>query len=290
MSWFALCAVLLVGCSDDPARPPQDPGRSDAAETGYFNHANTFAVVDGFAIVARDPVTGDLGAATVSRAPFGGAVSLDARAGQGVAAALGHVGSAWPTSLVDALADGATPSAALDAADHSKSRNRPSIALAPNGACAHSVGSHPRAAGISGTDFGIICFDVRAFRHLELAETYYREETDGLPLAERLFLTLRFVENSGDMAEIRPPKSAAVLVVREHGGPFGQSDRLVDTRIDYHEDPIPAIEQLLAVHLEAYTGPALLALQRRLAPGSPTYVANAAWIDRLRRDKAIGER
>jgi uncharacterized Ntn-hydrolase superfamily protein len=77
-----------------------------------------------------------------------------------------------------------------------------------------------------------------------LAETFLTSA--GLPLAVRLIACLAAAQAAG--GDRRGQQSAAVLVVREGGGYGGQSDRLVDLRVDEHATPIDELGRIYAIH------------------------------------------
>jgi uncharacterized Ntn-hydrolase superfamily protein len=75
------------------------------------------------------------------------------------------------------------------------------------------------------------------------------EESKG-PLAWRLMVALEAAEKAG--GDKRGKQSAAILVVREHGGPFwgaGFSDRYLDFRVDDHKEPVQELARILALRV-----------------------------------------
>jgi uncharacterized Ntn-hydrolase superfamily protein len=68
----------------------------------------------------------------------------------------------------------------------------------------------------------------------------------GRPLADRLVGALAAGQVAG--GDSRGQQSAALLVVRAGGGYGGQSDRLVDLRVDDHPTPIAELARLLELH------------------------------------------
>jgi uncharacterized Ntn-hydrolase superfamily protein len=76
-----------------------------------------------------------------------------------------------------------------------------------------------------------------------LAETF--ERTKG-GLADRLMAALKAGQAGG--GDKRGVQSAALLVVRKHGGYLGANDRFVDIRVYDAPDPISELERLLALH------------------------------------------
>jgi uncharacterized Ntn-hydrolase superfamily protein len=72
------------------------------------------------------------------------------------------------------------------------------------------------------------------------------EATAGKPLAERLLECLAAAQAAG--GDRRGQQSAALLVVERDGGYGGLSDRLVDLRVDDHEQPIAELARLHGLH------------------------------------------
>ena len=66
-------------------------------------------------------------------------------------------------------------------------------------------------------------------------------------LAWRLMDALKAGDDAG--GDKRGKQSAALLVVKERGGPNGTSDRLYDFRVDDHKDPVPELARILALRL-----------------------------------------
>jgi uncharacterized Ntn-hydrolase superfamily protein len=70
-------------------------------------------------------------------------------------------------------------------------------------------------------------------------------------LPSRLFAALRAGDRAG--GDRRGRQSAAIYVVKPQGGYGGYLDRWIDYRVDDHEDPVPRLGELLALH-ELYFG------------------------------------
>jgi len=77
-----------------------------------------------------------------------------------------------------------------------------------------------------------------------MAQTF--EEAQG-PLYDRLILALAAAQAAG--GDRRGQQSAALLVVRAHGGFRGFNDRLIDIRVDDHPMPIKELRRILGVRL-----------------------------------------
>jgi uncharacterized Ntn-hydrolase superfamily protein len=72
------------------------------------------------------------------------------------------------------------------------------------------------------------------------------EEAKGR-LAWRLLAALEAAEKAG--GDKRGKQSAAILVVRENGGPAGLNDRAIDFRVDDHKTPVQELARILALRL-----------------------------------------
>jgi uncharacterized Ntn-hydrolase superfamily protein len=77
-----------------------------------------------------------------------------------------------------------------------------------------------------------------------LASTF--ERSAGTPLAPRLLQCLEAAQSAG--GDRRGQQSAALIVVREHGGYGGANDRVVDLRVDDDSTPIAELARLLELH------------------------------------------
>jgi uncharacterized Ntn-hydrolase superfamily protein len=70
-------------------------------------------------------------------------------------------------------------------------------------------------------------------------------------LPARLFKALLAGDRAG--GDKRGRQSAAIYIVKPHGGYGGYLDRWIDYRVDDHEDPVPRLGELLDMH-ELYFG------------------------------------
>jgi uncharacterized Ntn-hydrolase superfamily protein len=76
------------------------------------------------------------------------------------------------------------------------------------------------------------------------------EHRSDLPFPERLIAVLEAGQAAG--GDSRGQQSAALLVVRAHGGIGGYSDRAIDLRVDDHSAPITELKRLLGLHREVF--------------------------------------
>jgi len=201
-----------------------------------------------FSIVARDPLTGDLGIAVASKFLAVGAVVPHARAGVGAVAtqALANV-SFGPDGLamLESGADASSVTRRLAEGDDGRTRRQFGVV---------------DAAGGSATYTGTECLDWAGGRTADgaagqgniltgpdvvdaLIDTF---GAGGRPFPELLVAALRAADELG--GDRRGRQSAALLVVRQGGGYGGGNDRWIDLRVDDHGDPIDELARLLALN------------------------------------------
>ena len=221
-----------------------------------------------FSIVARDPQTGDLGIAVQSKFLAVGAVVPWARAGIGAVATQSWANTTYGPRGLELLAQGKTPEEAMAAltADDPQADQRQAGIVDAQGRSATYTGSgcNAWAGGVSGPNFaaqGNILVGKATI--VAMAETFARAEG---PLWHRLVAALAAGQRAG--GDSRGQQSAALLVVREHGGYSGFNDRMIDLRVDDHPQPIEELARLVQLHELLFLKPApedLLPIDHALA-------------------------
>jgi uncharacterized Ntn-hydrolase superfamily protein len=234
----AAVGVPLLAGSSPPAVP-----RSAAANA---------SAPAAFAIVAFDSVRGEWGTAAISRWIAVGSRSIEARAGAGAWTALELPDPREAALLLDHMSRGTAARAALDsllARDPRRAERQ--IALVDRaGLTASFTGDHcpPWAGQRAGRGYvcqGVALPDEQAL--LAMAKAF--EAAKGT-LAERLIAA---VESADSVYPVREDvESAALLVVREGGGPNGWSDRLVDLRVDQAKDAVQELREVYAAHAATF--------------------------------------
>lgn len=198
-----------------------------------------------YALLARDPLTGEYGVAAASHAPLIGLnlEFLDPEAGAVIALGGPHLQVNRRTLI--ALQDGLSPGRAIAVGltGDAGREERQVLALSPAGAAAFSGEELPKHAGHrTGSDF------VAAGNLLEsdavlaaLEETFTSSQG---ALADRLLAALQAARDAG--GEKGGAHSAALVIVGL-GARFATRDRLVDLRIDFVPgDAVAALAQLQA--------------------------------------------
>jgi uncharacterized Ntn-hydrolase superfamily protein len=219
----------------------------------------TPATVATYSIVARDPVTGDLGVAVQSRFLAVGAVVPWASATSGAIATQARANTTFGPEGLRMLGYGWTAAQTLDsllAGDPDSSSRQVGIVDRMGNAAAFT-GSECRPfsgqkAGAGYTVQGNMLAGAKVLDSMTAAF-----ERTGGGLAERLIATLHAAERAG--GDSRGRQSAALLIVRDGGGYDGLNDRYIDLRVDDHTDPVGELDRLYALWSSTFQ------VERRLA-------------------------
>jgi len=201
-----------------------------------------------FSVVARDPVTGDLGACAQSKFLAVGAICIDARAGAGAIASQALSKTTYRTQGMEMLAAGKPASnvlASLLEADPLPERRQVAMVAADGKTAAHTgQGCMQWAGHVFGPQFTCQGNGLVSSATVE-AMARAMEDTATL-FPERLVNALIAGQAAG--GDARGQQSAALLVVRPGGGYGGEWDRMIDLRVDDHQRPIDELRRILALH------------------------------------------
>jgi uncharacterized Ntn-hydrolase superfamily protein len=220
-----------------------------------------------YSIVAWDSVTGDLGVAVQSKFPNVGGIVPWAQAGIGAVATQSLGNTAYGEQGLELIAQGATAEEALRIIMRTDTmlQDRQVGMVDARGNAASFTGTRTfdwaggrvgPASGRGGPVLGgkgatIVGRGYAAQANImvsdqtvkNMAETY--EKTGG-SLADRLVAALHAGQAGG--GDKRGMQSAALLVVRKHGGYLGANDRFIDLRVYDAPDPLQELDRLLALH------------------------------------------
>lgn len=209
-----------------------------------------------FSIVARDPVTQELGVAVQSKFLAVGAVVPWAKANVGAIATQAYANLDYGELGLELLKKGYTADEtlkALLALDEGREDRQVGIVDAQGNAVSYTgERCHLWAGGLYGDNYacqGNIL--VSGETVTALADTF--ESTEGT-LARRLLEALKAAQNAG--GDSRGRQSAALLIVRENGSYGGYNDRAIDLRVDDDPEPIEKLEHLLTLHEMYFEAPA----------------------------------
>ena len=202
-----------------------------------------------FSIVARDPVSGDLGVAVQSHWFNVGSVVISAEPGVGAVATQSIPDPAYgPLGLQLMKAGKSAPEAlkALVSVDPEASVRQVGMVDSKGRAASHTGAMDiPEAGGIVGEGFAVQA-NMMAKNTVwpAMAKAYGDALKDPkLDLADRLLVALRAAQAEG--GDFRGMQSAAILIVK--GTPSGQpwNDKLFDLRVEDNADPIAELARLI---------------------------------------------
>jgi uncharacterized Ntn-hydrolase superfamily protein len=195
-----------------------------------------------YSIVARDPVTGEIGVAVQTRWPFVGSVVPWAEPGVGAVATQAFAESSYGPLGLDRMRAGASAAAALEALladDPGRDLRQVGMVDAIGGTAAFTG---PRCVAEAGHETAA---DVSVQANLmeratvwpTMASAYRSAEGD---LADRLMAALRAAEGEG--GDVRGRESAALLIVPAAGPRWATR---FDLGVDDHRTPLDELARLL---------------------------------------------
>ena len=223
--------------------------------TTTLNLLGADPLVATFSIVARDPLTGEIGVAVQSKFVAVGSVVPYAEAGVGAIAsqALGNV-RYGPIGL-KLLREGKSAREVVELMTQADPREayRQLGVIAPEGNSSIHTGIKCMdwAGGQMGRNFAVLGNLLAGPEVIEaMAEGF--KEANGT-LSERMIDSLRAGQREG--GDKRGRQSAALLVVRKGWGYGGLNDRFRDIRVDDHSTPIEELERIYRLHRKIFRRP-----------------------------------
>jgi uncharacterized Ntn-hydrolase superfamily protein len=200
-----------------------------------------------FSIVGIDPDNGDLGIAVASKFPAAGAAVPWARAGVGAVATQAAANPTYGPDGLTLMAGGMDAHSALDAvlaADAEREERQAGFVDARGVAATFTGrGCMEWAGGVAGDGFAAQG-NILAGEGVVAAMTEAYASTTG-DLCDRLLAALLAGDAAG--GDRRGRQSAAIVVVREHGGYMGLNDRYIDLRVDDHPDAPAELARVFGV-------------------------------------------
>lgn len=211
----------------------------------FFNFNQPLAYT--YSIVARDELTGEMGVAVQSHWFSVGSIVSWAEAGIGAIATQSFVNVSFGPEGLRMLKEGKTAQEVLDELiSQDEGRDFRQLAIVDvNGNVAAYTGKSciEYASHRIGKNYSVQANMMLTNKVVDaMAEAF--EKSSG-PLAERLVEALKAGEREG--GDIRGRQSSALLVVRGKSTGKIWEDRLIDLRVEDHQEPIEEIERLLKV-------------------------------------------
>jgi len=213
----------------------------------FTHHAYAGKLAHTYSIVARDPATGDMGAAVQSHWFSVGRLVIWAEAGVGAIATQAFVNSMFGQKGLMLLDNGRSASEVLqDLLNTDDGRDMRQLAIVDvHGRVAAWTGAGciPEAGHVLGENFSVQA-------NLMLNETVWWAMADAFqhaagPLAERMLIALEAAQHAG--GDLRGKQSAALVVVRHESTGKLWEDRHIDLRVDDHPTPLHELKRLLSV-------------------------------------------
>src|SRR5688572_4103226 len=200
-----------------------------------------------FSIIARDPVTGELGIGVQSKAFAAGNRAFTVKGGVGVIAHQSSANPMYGQLGVAHLERGLTPQQALDMMRRSdegrESRQVSILDSQGRGATFTGTGASDWKGGRCGKDY---CVQGNILTGPEVVDALEKSflSTAGQLLADRLLAALDAGQAAG--GDARGMQSGAIVVARpQTTGPDNFNDRVVDIRVDDSKNPFKELRRIL---------------------------------------------
>jgi len=202
-----------------------------------------------FSIVARDTATGEMAIGVQSHWFSVGTIVSWGRSGVGVVATQSFVNPAYGPNGLDLMSEGMGAGEALQVlVEADRGRNYRQVAfLDASGAVSAYTGSSciSSASHAIGDNYSVQANMMLNDDVVPAMSKAFVEHSD-LPLAERVLQVLQAAQDAG--GDIRGKQSAALIVVGPEVVEEVWKDRLIDLRVDDHQDPLGELDRLLRVH------------------------------------------
>ena len=202
-----------------------------------------------YPIVARDPKTGEMGVGVQSHYFSVGGIVSWGESGVGVVATQSLVNVSFGLNGLELLKRGKSPQEALDillAADEGRDVRQVAI-LDVQGRVATHTGSKCiiHAGHIKGDNYSVQANMMLTDKVWSTMSKTFESHKD-LPLPERIVKTLASAESVG--GDIRGKQSAAILVVAGRKAENKWEDKLIDLRVEDHENPVEELSRVLKLY------------------------------------------
>ena len=201
-----------------------------------------------YSIVARDTVTGDMGVAVQSHWFSVGSIVSWGKAGVGVVATQSFVNPSFGPRGLSLLENGLTPKMAVEtllAIDEGRDVRQLAILDVHGNVEAYTGKSCIDAAGHHvGNNFSVQANLMEKSTVWPAMAKAFKNSSGNL--AERMLSAMEAAQNEG--GDIRGKQSVAILVVKGKSSGNSWEDKIVDLRIEDHENPLKEMRRILNIH------------------------------------------
>jgi uncharacterized Ntn-hydrolase superfamily protein len=201
-----------------------------------------------YSIVARDTVTGDMGVAVQSHWFSVGSLVTWAEAGVGAVATQSFVDPAYGPLGLDLMRAGKTANQALDAllaSDPGKDVRQVAMVDAKGNVAAHTGAKCIHGAGhIVGKNYSVqanLMMNDKVWP--AMSKAFEGSKGD---LADKMLAALDAAQSVG--GDIRGKQSAAILIVKAKSTGRSWSDKVMELRVEDHEEPLKELRRIVKVH------------------------------------------
>ena len=202
-------------------------------------------IIATFSIVARDPITEELGVAVQSRAFRAAAIVSYAKSGVGAIATQASANQSYGPRGLELLEQGLSPDEVvtrLTNADEGRDRRQLAVIDAQGRVSAYTGSRTSDWAGhMEGNNYSVQG-NILVSEQVVQAMAQAFETTEG-ELAERLMAALDAGQAAG--GDARGKQSGGILVVKPIGDSGRTTDRWIDVRVDDHPTPFLEIRRLM---------------------------------------------
>jgi len=202
-----------------------------------------------YSIVARDSKTGQMGVGVQSHYFSVGGVVSWGESGVGVVATQSFVNVSFGLRGLELLKQGKSPKEALNillSDDDGRDVRQVAILDAQGRVAAHTGSKCIKHAGhIEGNNFSVQANMMLTNKVWSTMAKSFKSNVN-LPLAERIVKTMEAAETVG--GDIRGKQSAAILIVGGKEAKNKWEDKIIDLRVEDHEQPVKELSRLLKHH------------------------------------------
>lgn len=218
------------------------------ATLGFSQEQKISRPVHTYSIVARDSVTGDMGVAVQSHWFSVGSLVTWAEAGVGAVATQSFVDPAYGPLGLDLMRTGKTANQTLQsllASDDGRDVRQVAMVDAKGNVAAHTGAKCIQGAGhIVGKNYSVQA-NLMLNDKIWPAMSKAFESAKG-DLAERMLAALDAAQAAG--GDIRGKQSAAVLIVKAKSTGRQWADRVMELRVEDHQEPLKELRRVVNVH------------------------------------------
>ncbi len=202
-----------------------------------------------YSIVARDTKTGEMGVGVQSHYFSVGSIVSWGESGVGVVATQSLVNASFGLRGLELLKQGKSPEEALNlliSEDEGRDVRQVAILDAQGRVATHTGTKCIIHAGhITGDNFSVQA-NMMLTNKVWSAMAKNFEMNTNLPLAERIIKAMEAAETVG--GDIRGKQSAAILLVGGKEAKNKWEDKIIDLRVEDHEEPVRELERLLKLY------------------------------------------